>query len=148
MEEKLSALDPETIRALVRLMEENGLTELTVEDEDFSVTLKADGVAPTVVAPLPAPATAPEATPDDGLPRAYIRAPMTGTFYRAPSPTEHPFIEVGDHVEVGQVIGLIEAMKVFSEVPADVAGRVVEIPARNGELVHQDQTLVVVIPEE
>jgi acetyl-CoA carboxylase biotin carboxyl carrier protein len=51
-------------------------------------------------------------------------------------------------VEVGQVIGLIEAMKVFSEVPTDVAGRVVEIPAKNGDLVQQDQPLVVLVPEE
>jgi acetyl-CoA carboxylase biotin carboxyl carrier protein len=73
---------------------------------------------------------------------------MTGVYYRAPAPKEPPFVEVGDHIEVGQPIGLIEAMKVFSEVPSEVSGRVVEMPVKNGELVHQDQVLVVVAVEE
>ncbi len=146
MEEKLSTLDPETIRALVRLVEENALTELTVEEDDFSITLKAEGAAQVIAAP--APTTQPETAPEDGLPRVQVRAPMTGVFYRAPAPKEPPFVEVGDHIEVGQTIGLIEAMKVFSEVPSEVAGRVVDIPAKNGELVQQDQVLVVVAVEE
>jgi acetyl-CoA carboxylase biotin carboxyl carrier protein len=66
-----------------------------------------------------------------------------GVFYRSPDRDAPPFIEVGDMVEVGQVVGLIEAMKVFSEVPSEVAGRVLEIPARSGTLVQPGDPLVI-----
>ena len=71
---------------------------------------------------------------------------MVGVFYRSPSPEDPPFIHVGDIVRVGQPIGLIEAMKVFSEVPAEIAGRVVEIPVESGKLVQQGQPLVYIEP--
>jgi len=146
--EENRVLDAETVRKLVRLVEENALAELTIEEGDCAITLKAEGLMQGVVVPAALPRPTDGAEADDGRPRAQVKAPMTGVFYRAPAPGEPPFVEPGDHIEVGQVIGLIEAMKVFSEVPSEVAGRVVEIPAKNAELVHQDQALVVVALEE
>ena len=73
-----------------------------------------------------------------------IESPMTGVFYRTPAPDEPSYVEVGDEIEEGQTIGLIEAMKVFSEVPSEVSGRVVDIPAAGGKLVQAGDVLVVV----
>ncbi len=145
MEEKKAGLDSETIRALVRLVDDNTLTELTVEGEEYAVTLKAEGVVQGV-APLSL-ALAPTGAAADAVQGIDVPAPMTGVFYRSPAPGEPAFVEIGDAVEVGQVIGLIEAMKVFSEVPSEVAGRVIAVPAKNGELVQQGQALIVLAEE-
>jgi acetyl-CoA carboxylase biotin carboxyl carrier protein len=72
---------------------------------------------------------------------------MTGVFYRAASPDVPPFVEIGDRIEEGQTVGLIEAMKVFSEIPADRPGRVVEILAASGQLVSQGDPLMRLDPE-
>jgi acetyl-CoA carboxylase biotin carboxyl carrier protein len=75
-----------------------------------------------------------------------VRAPMLGTFYRAPAPGEPPYVEPGDLVEVDDPIGLIDVMKLFSQISAGVAGRVVEILAQNGTLVEHGQPLVLIEP--
>ena len=72
---------------------------------------------------------------------------MVGVFYQSPSPEDPPFVMVGDLVKVGQPIGLIEAMKVYSEVPSEVAGRVMEMPVESGKLVQQGQALIYVEPQ-
>ena len=72
---------------------------------------------------------------------------MVGVFYQSPSPDDPPFVSVGDFVKVGQPIGLIEAMKVYSEVPSEVSGRVVEMPVESGKLVQQGQPLIFVEPQ-
>ena len=77
----------------------------------------------------------------DGTP---VKAPIMGVYYRSPSPGEPAFVEVGYHVAVGDPIGTIEAMKVFSEVISEVAGVIVSIPAENGKLVHSGDSLVVI----
>jgi acetyl-CoA carboxylase biotin carboxyl carrier protein len=149
----------EKIRHLVHLVEENKLTELTVEDKDISIVIKAE--SPTVsnitvpmaqattlveVQPCESPVTPEEPSTETASADHLVKitSPMIGVFYRAPSPDSPPYIEVGDEVEEGQTIGLIEAMKVFSEVPSEVSGRVVEIPAENGKLVQQGDVLVVI----
>jgi acetyl-CoA carboxylase biotin carboxyl carrier protein len=75
-----------------------------------------------------------------------VKAPLTGIFYTAPSPGATPYVAVGDHVSVGQVIGLIEAMKLFNEIKSDLAGRVVRFVAETGGLVKAKQPLVEVEP--
>ncbi|MDH7570475.1 MAG: acetyl-CoA carboxylase, biotin carboxyl carrier protein [Armatimonadota bacterium] len=148
MEAKQNVLSLETVRALVRLMETNSLSELTVEDDGYSITLRAESAQPAAAAaPLAPQLSQLGAQKAEDASLVPIVAPMTGVFYRSPAPGEPPFVEVGDMVEEGQVIGLIEAMKVFSEVPADRSGRVVAIPAKSGELVHQDQPLILLAPE-
>jgi acetyl-CoA carboxylase biotin carboxyl carrier protein len=159
-------IDYEKIKSLIAIVEENGLTELTVEEDGFSVTVKAEPASAQTPAHPPAanPSTQVEVQPIEmvmgplvesefaagavGIPQVgrlvQITSPMIGVFYRKPSPDSPPFIEVGDEIEVGQTIGLIEAMKVFSEVPSEVGGRVVAIPAESTKLVHQGDVLVVV----
>lgn len=87
-----------------------------------------------------APSTGGHVTIEDrGLP---ISAPLTGVFYTAPSPTSPPFVNLGEVVHVGQVVALIEAMKVFNEIPSEVAGRVVELVATNGDVVQKGDVLL------
>jgi len=92
---------------------------------------------------LPAAAPARAEKEDRSMP---VVAPMTGVYYIAPSPTEPPFVTPGSFVAVGQVVALIEAMKVFNEVQAEVAGRVREMVAINGEVVQKGDTLIKVEP--
>jgi acetyl-CoA carboxylase biotin carboxyl carrier protein len=156
----------ETIRQLMTLVAENGLSELTVTQSDgFSVTVKASSSEPeTTLLQLPfssvpslpymppaplagKPAAESRLDPDRRTASAIaMGSPMVGIFYEAPGPGESPFIQVGDVIQIGSIIGLIEAMKVYSEVPSEVAGRVVEIPAKNGVLVQQGEPLLYVEP--
>ena len=80
--------------------------------------------------------------PADGQARPSVKAPLTGIYYGAPSPGAMPYLAVGDHVSVGQIIGLIEAMKLFNEIKSDLAGRVTRICADNGQLVKAKQPLI------
>lgn len=97
------------------------------------------GADPVVVATAPAPdAAAPGPTPGG----RDIPAPIVGTFFRAPEPGAEPFVEVGDLVEVGQVVGIVEAMKLMNQVTAEVSGRVTAVLAHNGELVQFGQPLI------
>jgi acetyl-CoA carboxylase biotin carboxyl carrier protein len=77
-----------------------------------------------------------------------IASPLVGLFYRASSPGSPPFVEIGDAVEEGQTVGVVEAMKVFNEITADRSGIVAAIPAQNGDLVQVDQPLVILNPTE
>ncbi len=93
-----------------------------------------------------------QATPGNGIQQVQedrsllILAPMTGVYYSGPSPTSPPFVHPGDIVDVGQVVALIEAMKVFNEIQSEVAGRVVEIVAVNSDVVHKGNVLIRVEP--
>ena len=81
----------------------------------------------------------------EGIP---LLSPTTGTFYRSPAPGEPAFVEIGDIVEVGQTVGIIMAMKVMSEIPAEVAGEIVAIPPADAELVQVGSVLMIVSPTE
>lgn len=144
-------VDLEQVKELVKLVEEHNLAELTVEEDGVTITVKGTAACrapaehaavPTAEQPTGPPQPKAAAEPTANLFR--IEAPMVGVFYRAPSPDSPPFVEVGEIIEVGQAVGLIEAMKVFSEIPSEVAGEVVEIPVQNGKLVQQGDVLVVV----
>lgn len=151
------------IEQLLKIVEHYGLEELTVRQDDLTVTIKGKDAAVPVVQADPAQPATPQAAPRPArrAPKAprpaaqpersdliRLLSPMTGVFYRSPSPDSPPFVEVGDEVEEGQTIGLIEAMKVFSEVPAEHAGRVVELAASNGKLVQADEPLLILEPLE
>ncbi|GGM07006.1 hypothetical protein GCM10012279_26210 [Micromonospora yangpuensis] len=116
------------------------------------------GTGQPVPAPRTEPAVAPTEEPPDGSSTAVtpaagqavaavvVRAPVVGTFYRCPEPGAAPFVAVGDLVRAGQVVGIVEAMKLMNEVVTDTAGRVVELVAADGQPVEYDQPLVAVAP--
>ncbi|GIV09732.1 MAG: hypothetical protein KatS3mg019_1823 [Fimbriimonadales bacterium] len=115
--------------------------ELAVGETRLHIERAEQPVALAVVPPTPTPA--PE-TPH-GIP---IESPMTGMFYRGPSPSEPPYVEEGDWVYEGQTIGLVEAMKVFNEIPAPTTGVVRRIVAQNASLVQQGEVLMLLEPPE
>lgn len=147
-------IDLDQLKQLVKLVEKYGLAELSVEEGGLSIVVRGvSGPAPapaaaqpvmteTLAAPVEPEAPEAEEETADAENLLTIEAPMVGVFYRAPAPDEPPFVEVGDEVEVGQTIGLIEAMKVFSEIPSEVAGVVAEIPGQNGKLAQKGDPLV------
>jgi acetyl-CoA carboxylase biotin carboxyl carrier protein len=154
-------MDYEKIKRMVALTESNHLTELTVEEDGLSITIKAEPAAIPVASAQPpvqvevglpevlAAASPVESSAAAELELAFehlveIRSPMIGVFYRCSSPDSPPYVDVGEEIEVGQTIGLIEAMKVFSEVPSEIAGRVASVHAENGKLVQQGDVLLVV----
>jgi acetyl-CoA carboxylase biotin carboxyl carrier protein len=146
---------------LVELLAESGVGEIRVRQGELEITVKARTEAPvgTAVelirvphAPLSAPpASAPEpetngsAERDEGL--HVVCSPLVGTFYRAPRPGEEPYVEVGDRVEVGQTLCLVEAMKLMNEIPADISGEVIEVLIENARGVEYDQPLFRIRPE-
>lgn len=149
-------IDVAQVKKLVELAEAHGLQELTVEEADLSITVKGPSAAPIVVQQEPqaavplvaehvpvAPVHTAESPPEQLEGNIVdIVAPLVGVFYRAPSPDAAAFVEVGDMIEVGTEVGLIEAMKVFSPIPSEIAGEVVAIPGENGKLVKQGEVLV------
>ncbi|MGI6296018.1 MAG: acetyl-CoA carboxylase biotin carboxyl carrier protein [Armatimonadota bacterium] len=154
-------IDVDEVKKLVDLVEKYHLEELTVEHGDMAVTVKGKSLRPSPqTLPSPQDMTIAPAEPETIEPEIIeqpeaiegnivdIVAPLVGVFYRSPAPDEPPFVEVGDIIEVGSRVGLLEAMKVFNEVPSEVAGEVVEIPAENGKLVREGDTLVRVRVEE
>ena len=152
--------DAEPILAAVDLLapafDEAGLDELELEVGDLRVRLVRPRAAEVAAAPVPtaaAPAP-PTAAPTDGLtpfgePRPgmrFISAPLTGIWYPAPSPGARPYVNEGDEITSGQVIGLIEAMKLFNEIKADAAGTVRRVLVENGTLVKRKQPLLEMDP--
>ncbi|MHB9023393.1 MAG: acetyl-CoA carboxylase biotin carboxyl carrier protein [Armatimonadota bacterium] len=144
------------VQRLCQLAHQRGLRELALSRPDFSVSLttlrggkatamEAHPVLPAAVAPAPAPAPPAEASKG---PEGYaIISPLVGIFYHSSAPGAEPFISVGDEVEVGQTIGIVEAMKIFNEITTDRAGVVLALPAEDGKLVQVGQPLVVINPE-
>ena len=139
------------IDRLAALLERSDLTELEVESGRTGLVLRkpaALAVAAIAAGAATAVAEAPaEASPAREAPgRPAILAPLTGIFYASPAPGSPPYVTVGGEVQVGQVIGLIEAMKLFNEIKSDRAGRVVRIVAEGGQLVKAKQPLIEVEP--
>jgi acetyl-CoA carboxylase biotin carboxyl carrier protein len=141
---------------LAAVLERSDLTELEVEAGGTGLVLRKPAAlvaatvaaqAAPVAASTPAPDVAP-ATPEDAPPaqRPSVKAPLTGIFYASPSPGSPPYVQVGGEVAAGQVIGLIEAMKLFNEIKSDLAGRVIRVVAESGKLVKAKQPLVEVEP--
>ena len=146
-EQVLAAID-----LLAPSFEASGLDELEVEVGDLVVRLARPRAAPPAPAPAapagPAPAAAGQLTPY-GEPAAgmrFVTAPLTGVWYASPSPGARPYVQEGDEIGAGAVVGLIEAMKLFNEIKSDVAGKVVRILVERGTLVKRQQPLVEIDP--
>ncbi len=151
---------PERILAAVDLLapafEQAGLDELELSIGDLGVRLARprapSPVAASTPAALPAAPQPPAASGGDtpfGEPAAgmrFVSAPLTGVWYPAPSPGARPYVNEGDEIAAGQVIGLIEAMKLFNEIKSDVSGRITRVLVENGTLVKRKQPLLEVDP--
>ena len=143
------------IEKLARVLADTGLTEISLEDGEQAITLRKDVIvtsAPTAVAPAPvqsapvvAPAVAAQAEPTapakKGTP---VTSPMVGTFYKSPSPDADPFVKVGSEVKQGDVVCIVEAMKMMNEIESEVSGKVVEICVEDGQPVEYGQVLMYV----
>ena len=142
------------IEEMLQLMEARGLVELEMEHQGLRIRLKKapPGHAPQVVEYV---AGVPQPAPQAGQPpsiaeshRIVIKSPMVGTFYRAPAPDAPPFVEVGQDLEVGQVVCILEAMKLMNEIKSEVAGLISEVLVESGAPVEFGQPLFVVEPRE
>ena len=133
-----------------------GLDELELSVGDLHVRLAKPRASPQIetVASAPAPPSSAPALASDGLTpfgepapgMRFVSAPLTGVWYPAPSPGARPYVNEGDEIAVGQVIGLIEAMKLFNEIKSDASGRITRILVENGTLVKRKQPLLEVDP--
>ena len=126
------------LQQLIELLDGTSIAELELQDGDLHVAIKR-GPATSSAAQG---ATLQAEAEDAGL--AYVCAPLLGTFYRSVSPGAEPFVNEGDQVEKGQVIGLIEAMKIFNEIQAEVSGTVHAILVEDGAFVEADQRLIAI----
>lgn len=146
------------IQELLKQINKSSISELTIKDGEFEITIKQQGaempqyvVAPapvaTVAAPTPVVAAA-AATPAAEAPANTItvKSPMIGTFYRASGPDKAPFVSVGDEIKVGQVVCIVEAMKLFNEIESEVSGRIVKVLIDDASPIEYDQPLFLVEP--
>lgn len=152
------------MRGLAAIVREENLGEITLEQDGVRVYLRSRrAAAPLSASALSAPAIAASEFTFDPAASDYdaeaapvgeaastiaaftpIVSPMVGSFYRAKSPDEPPFVEVGERVEIGQIVGLVEAMKTFNEITSEIEGEIVAIPAQTGHLVETGDALVLV----
>ena len=138
------------IEKLAKIIADNGLTEISLEDGEQAITIRKD--LPEVIAAAPVAAPAAPAVQASSAPAQKeaevkgkaITSPMVGTFYAASSPEAAPFVEVGSSVAVGDVVCIIEAMKLMNEIKAEQAGKVVQICVKNGDPVEYGQVLMYV----
>ena len=152
-------MDIRKIKKLIELVEESGITELEVSEEEGSVRISRATVATpanvqySIPAAAPTPVAAPAATaaapaapaaaPEE-IAGHKIRSPMVGTFYRSPSPEAKAFVEVGQTVKVGDALCIVEAMKMMNRIEADKAGVVKAILVNDGEPVEFDEPLIII----
>jgi acetyl-CoA carboxylase biotin carboxyl carrier protein len=142
-------IDSDLVRSLATLLDETGLTEIeySVGDRRIRVARTAAALAPTVAVAVPAPTEAPAAPASAVAPVDHpgaVKAPMVGTAYIAPQPDQPPFVKLGDRVEEGRVLLIIEAMKVMNQIRAPKGGRVAEILIADGTPVEYGQVLMVI----
>jgi len=150
-------MDIRKVKKLIELLEESGIAEIEIKEGEESVRISRHGTLPPVAAPLqyapapvvagPAPAAAPAAAaaapaaaPAPRTENA-VTAPMVGTFYSAPAPGAKAFVQIGDEVKVGQVLCIIEAMKMMNQIESDRAGKITSVLVQNGDPVEFGQSL-------
>ena len=156
------------IQELIKTINKSNISELSIEEKDFKITIKQEQTtvepqyimtapaampvaAPAMAAPAPA-AAAPAAAAPSPAPAAAsanqitVKSPMIGTFYRSAGPDKAPFVNVGDEIKAGQVVCIIEAMKLFNEIESEVSGRIVKVLVDDASPVEYDQALFIVEP--
>ena len=142
-------MDHKEIKRLVELVEDANITHLSIEQNDVKIEIKKEGAAPVVPIQIPVPA-APVSVPvasdspapapaNDGL--IEITSQMVGTFYAGSSPDAAPFVKVGDTIQPGDIICIIEAMKLFNEIESDVSGVIEKMCVKNGDAIEFGQCL-------
>ncbi|GIW31971.1 MAG: acetyl-CoA carboxylase biotin carboxyl carrier protein subunit [Meiothermus sp.] len=164
-------MNAKELKSILQALQEHEVAELTLETPDYKLTVKRGGEvqyvaapAPVVVqpqavpasspspvqtpaeTPAPAPTPRPEAPKEDTSRYVEVKAPIVGTFYRAPSPEAEPFVKEGDLVKKGQVLCIIEAMKLMNEIESEVSGVVRKILVSNGEPIEYGQVLFLIEP--
>lgn len=148
-------MDIRKIKKLIELLDESNLTEIEIVEGEESVRLIRGAPAqphavaqaqPVALQPVaPAPAAVPAPVEEDKVPEGEpVLSPMVGTFYAASGPESQPFVSLGQSVGVGDTLCIIEAMKMFNQIEADVSGTVVAILAENGQPVEYDQPLFII----
>jgi acetyl-CoA carboxylase biotin carboxyl carrier protein len=163
-------LDLKELKEILQILEEKEITEFELEEEGMKLRIRkaaasanhsAGPLAPLhVVSALPAnaaaappapvlapPAASPAPAPEAEAGLVLVKSPIVGTFYRAPDPNSPPFVNVGDRVRVGQVLCIIEAMKLMNEIEAEVAGEVAKVHHESGQPVQYGDPLFTVRPE-
>lgn len=156
-------MDIRKVKKLIELLEESNIDEIEIKEGEESVRISRNSaaaaaapayaapapvaapVAPAAAAPAAAPAPPAAADAAPALTGHIIKSPMVGTYYQAASPGSPPFVEVGQHVKVGDVICIVEAMKMMNQIEADKAGVVEAILAEDGQPVEFDQPLVTIV---
>ena len=160
-------MDLKEIQALIKFVAKSGAQEVSLETEDFKINIKtgSDAEQPTIIqamapqapvamaaAPAPAapvqaaPAPVDEAPADDNSNYITVKSPMIGTFYRSANPEADAFVKVGDEVNPGDVVCIIEAMKLFNEIESEVSGKIVKVLVDDQTPVEYDQPLFLVDP--
>ena len=149
-------MDIRKIKKLIELLDESGVAEIEIHEGEESVRISRHSPAPAMMpaqeyAMMQAPAPAAPAAAEIPAPAVAeaptgheVKAPMVGTYYSAPSPGAAPFIEVGQHVNKGDTICIIEAMKLLNQIEADVSGTVKSICVENGEPLEYGQTICII----
>ena len=152
-------MDIRKVKKLIELLEESGIDELEIHEGDDSVRISRHSnrsalpvqqvavtpAAPSATAPQPAAESGPTA-PKETLPAGHqVRSPMVGSFFRSPSPSSPSFVEVGHTVKEGDVLCIVEAMKMMNQIKADKAGKIAAILIENGAPVEYDQPLFTIV---
>lgn len=155
------------IQELIKFVSRSGVTEVEIEQKDFKITIKTESkktrkeetivvqAAPAQMAAAPvaqvqaapvAPVAPAAPAPNEEDKYVTIKSPMIGTFYRSPGPDKDAFINVGDSIQKGKVLCIIEAMKLFNEIEAEISGKIVKVLVDDATPVEYDQPLFLVDP--
>ncbi len=161
-------MKPKDIQELIDFISKSGLNEVNVETNDFKISVKREAekeiqvsaspvvaapapimAAPVSAAPIATTAAAPPAAADNDAPASNlieVKSPMIGTFYRKPNPESDNFVNVGDSVEPGKVVCMVEAMKLFNEIESEISGKIVKVLVDDSSPIEYDQPLFLVDP--
>ena len=150
-------MDIRKVKKLMELLEESGMSEIEIKEGEESVKISRYGNSPAPVqhpiqsfvqqqAPVSSAPTSQTASPNEQPQETgqSVTSPMVGTFYSAPSPTAKPFVSIGQKINQGDTVGIIEAMKIMNQIESDQSGTVIEILVKDGEAVEFGQSLIVV----